>query len=242
MRRLALAVLVLLGAGDARAERTEVIVLAAASLAEAFGEIETRFEQMQPRFAAKLSFGGSSALAAQLLEGARGDVFASADKPNMDKVKALLAAPPSVFAVNRLSLVVAKGNPKRVRSLADLGRPELLVVLGHPELPAGRYSAAMLERAGVKVVPRSLEPSVRAVVARVATGEADAGIAYATDLRPNAAQVTGVAIPDAQNERARYPIAVLRDAPQAQGAREFVDFVLGPEGQGILAGHGFLSP
>lgn len=242
MLRPALVALLLVAALDARAQRAEIVVLAAASLTEAFQEIERRFEQAQPRFAARLSFGGSSALAAQILEGARADVFASADAPSMDRLKALLAAPPTAFAANRLAIVVEKGNPRAIRGLADLARPDLVVVLGQPELPAGRYAASALDRAGVKVTPRSLEPTVRAVVARVAAGEADAGIAYATDLRPNAAQVQAVAIPDAANERARYPIAVLREAVQADGARAFVDFVLGPEGQGILASHGFLSP
>ncbi len=241
-RAAALAALLLAAASGARAERAEVTVLAAASLAQAFAEIGARFDEVQPSYRARLSFGGSSALAAQILEGARADAFAAADERSMARVESLLAAPAAVFAANRLAIAVARGNPKAVRGLADLARPDLVVVLGQPELPAGRYAAAALARAGVRVAPRSLEPSVRAVVARVAAGEADAGIAYATDLRADAGAVQGVAIPDDQNERACYPIAVLRGSLRPEGARAFADFVLAPAGQAILRAHGFEAP
>jgi molybdate transport system substrate-binding protein len=186
----------------------------------------------------ELNFGGSSTLAAQITQGAPADVFASADQPNMQKVvDAGLAGAPATFATNRLQLVVGPGNPKGIRSLADLARPGLVVVLCAPAVPCGTYAAQALGKAGVTVHPASQEQDVKAVVTKVQLGEADAGIVYRTDVRAAGAAVAGVDIPADQNVTAEYPIAELKGASPA--AAGFVDFVRSPEGQLILGGFGF---
>lgn len=219
-------------------------VLAAASLTEAFGDLGREFGIAHPSVRTRFSFGGSPTLATQILQGAPADVFASADQPNMQKVVAagLAAGTPQVFGRNRLQVVVRAGNPEHVTSLADLGRSNLRVVLCAPAVPCGAYARTALARAGVKVTPRSEEDNVRAVVTKVALGEADAGIVYVTDVRAAGDQVQGIDIPDAYNVVASYPLVALRNAPNPSAARAFVDFVLSPLGQRVLRAHGFASP
>lgn len=220
------------GAGDPPAT---LRVLAAASLTEAFGELGRTFEAIHPDTRLALTFAASSTLVRQVVERAPGDVLATADESTMAEVTAAgLAAEPVVFARNRLAVVVAPGNPERIRSLADLPRPGLAVVLCAPEVPCGRAGAEVLRRAGVDLRPASLEENAKAVVSRVALGEADAGLAYVTDA--HAGGVEGIAIPDAENVATAYPIAALRDTPSA---RAWVDHILAPEGQRVLARFGF---
>jgi len=219
-----------------------VTVFAAASLAAAFQSIGSAVggANRRPEF----SFAGSSTLVAQIQQGAPADVFASADLPNMQKLVdgGLVGGSPRVFAINRLQIVVAAGNPKRITSLADLGRPGLVVVLCAPAVPCGRYAGQALQRAGVSVVPASQETDVKAVVSKVALGEADAGIVYVTDVKAGGVSVQGIVIPDNQNVVARYPIAVMKSAHDGPAAQAFVDFVLSPEGQRILDSFGFGGP
>lgn len=175
------------------------------------------------------------------MEGAPADVFASADQANMQKVvDAGSVSSTAVFASNRLQIVVGPGNPKGIRSLADLARPGLVVVLCAPAVPCGAYGAQALGRAGVTVHPASQEQDVKAVVSKVQLGEADAGIVYQTDVRAAGAAVQGVDIPADQNVPVEYPIAVLKRADPA--AARFVDFVRSPAGQRILGGFGFGPP
>jgi len=209
-------------------------VFAAASLTDAFKAEAAAFHGAR----VQLNFGGSSTLAAQIAQGAPAEVFASADQASMQRVVgAGQAAAHAVFATNRLQLVVGPGNPKGIHSLADLARPGLVVVLCAPAVPCGAYAAQALGKAGVTVHPASQEQDVKAVVTKVALGEADAGIVYQTDVRAAGRAVAGVEIPAGENVIAEYPIAVLRGAgPEATA---FVDFVRSSEGQRILAGFGF---
>jgi molybdate transport system substrate-binding protein len=154
---------------------------------------------------------------------------------------ATVAAPQS-FATNRLCLVVAAGNPKRVGGLADLEREELTAVLCGPEVPAGRYARTMLKQAGRTVRSRSDEPSVKAVVGKVALGEADVGIVFATDVLAAAGRVEAVAIPVEQGLVANYPIVALAGGAAPHVGSAFVAFVLSNEGRAILAKHGFGLP
>ncbi len=139
-----------------------------------------------------------------------------------------------MFAHNRLEIAVAKGNPKGIHTLADLGRSGLVVVLADPSVPAGKYAQQALAKAKVTVHAASLEQQV----SKVALGEADAGIVYVSDI-VTSGQVGGVAIPDAQNVIADYPIAVLKGTQNLTGATAFVDLVLSTEGQTILRAAGF---
>jgi len=218
----------LLAAGCAGPPRGEVTVLAAASLAEAFAGL-----------GATLSFAGSQQIVAQVEAGAPVDVVATADVESMARlVRAGLVDEPVEFARNRLAIAVEPGNPRRIAGLGDLARDGLRVVLADPSVPAGRYAREVLDRAGVRVRPVSLELDVKAVARTVAGGEADAGIVYATDVGPPAR----VDIPDAANVVASYPVAVVRSAANRPAARAFVDRLLGPAGRQALSEHGFVLP
>lgn len=220
-----------------------ITVFAAASLTDAFKAESTAFSERHANANVTFNFAGSTVLASQIQQGAPADVFASADQPNMQKVvDAGNAVAPVVFAANRLQIVVGAGNPRAIKSLADLARPGLVVILCAPAVPCGNYAGQALGKAGVKVTPASLEQDVKAVVTKVGLGEADAGIVYVTDLKAGGAKVQGVDIPENQNVVAQYPIAPIKGAANPVGARAFVDFILAKEGQDVLRGFGFSSP
>ncbi|MBZ4487960.1 molybdate ABC transporter substrate-binding protein [Microbacterium sp. cx-55] len=215
-------------------------ISAAASLGTAFDEIAAAFEAQHPGVDVRpISYDGSSTLANQIIEGAPVDVFASADEKNMAKVvDAGLAADPTLFASNTLVIVVPAGNPAGISSLADLAAPGATVVLCAPEVPCGAASQTLLANAGVTVTPASAEQNVTAVLTKVAEGEADAGLVYATDALGNA-DVESIVPDGAADVVNRYPIVALTDAPDADAAAAFVAFVAGDEGRAILARLGF---
>lgn len=220
-----------------------ITVFAASSLNAAFTTIGADFEKSHPGTMVKFSFAGSSSLAAQIQEGALGDVFASADQTNMQKLiqAGLTAESPIVFADNDLEIVVGKGNPKHITSLNDLARSGLVVVLCAPAVPCGHYAAQALQKAGVSVKPASQEADVKSVLAKVALGEADAGIVYVTDVKAAGDAVEGVAIPAALNVVAEYPVVILKDSQNRALARVFVSYVL-TGGRQTLARYGFTIP
>lgn len=230
------------GAEPASAEgqhaQVTISVSAAASLQRSFDEIALKFEAEHPGIdVAPIGYDGSSTLAMQIVEGAPVDVFASADERNMQTVvDAGLAADPTVFATNTLVIAVPRGNPAGVRSLADLAN--VTTVMCAPEVPCGGASEKLLSNSGVRVKAASLEQNVTAVLQKVAAGEADAGLVYRTDVMGDDA-VEGITPEGAADVVSRYPIAAVSESKQAAAAQTFVDFVLGPEGQNILAGHGF---
>jgi molybdate transport system substrate-binding protein len=221
----------------ATAAGDRVTVLAAASLTEAFRAIDP---------GAALSFGGSDQLAFQVEQGAPADVFASASPTYADALRAKgLVGAPRVFATNRVVVIVPRANPAGIRSVRDLARPGVKLVVGDPGVPIGAYTEKALEALGLRaalgnVVSR--ETDVKAVVAKVALGEADAGMAYATDVRPAAGRVRALPVPAAAQPVARYEIAVVRDAPHRAAAEAFVRRVLGPQGRAELARRGFGLP
>jgi len=221
-----------------------ITVLAAASLTESFTALGKQFEAAHPGSKVTLSFGASSTLVTQILQGAPADVFASADTANMKKLTdaSQAAGDPKAFATNRLEIIVQKGNPKNITGVADLAKPGVTVVTCGPDVPIGKYSAQVFAKAGVTVTPKSYEADVKAVVQKVVLGEADAGIVYATDVQAAGDKATGVVIPDAQNVIATYPIAVTKTAPNAALATAFVAYVSGADGLATLAKFGFTAP
>ncbi|MGA0878527.1 MAG: molybdate ABC transporter substrate-binding protein [Ilumatobacteraceae bacterium] len=225
------------------AQRT-ITVFAAASLTEAFTALGAAFETTSPGVSVNFNFAASSELVTQIVEGAPADVFAAADTTTMSRLieAGLTAADPVVFTTNRAEIIVATGNPRAISSVADLADPDLVVIGCAPEVPCGRYATTLLERAGVAVTFKSLEENVRAVVAKVTLGEADAGIVYTTDVIAAGDAATGVAIPEDINVTAEYPIVVITDNRDTAGSQGFVDFVLSPQGRRILASFGFRSP
>lgn len=215
-----------------------VEVYAAASLQRSFDEIATAFEAAHPGVAVSAVYDGSSTLATQIGEGAPADVFASADEKNMAKVTDQ-APDPQLFAGNTLVIAVPTGNPGAVSTLADLAR--VTTVLCAPEVPCGAASATLLSNAGVTVTPASAEQNVTAVLTKIAAGEADAGLVYATDV-VGRDDVEAIVPEGADAVVNRYPIAALADAPNPDAAAAFVAFVLSNDGQRILADAGFRAP
>jgi molybdate transport system substrate-binding protein len=216
-------------------------VLAASSLTASFKEAGAAFEAANPGVKVTFNFAGSSTLAQQILQGAPGDVFASADASNMQKIidAGTTASAPITFATNKLQIIVAKGNPNNIRAVADLADNKLIVVSAGPEVPIGKYTQQVFDNAGIAVTPKSLEPDVKAIVSKVTIGEADAGIVYATDVLAAAGKADGVVIPDDINVTATYPISVLKDTKSATTAAAFVAFIATGEGHTVLSKYGF---
>jgi len=223
-------------------ERSHVLVSAASSLTDAFADIEELFEATHPSTDVLLNFAGSSLLREQILGGAPIDVFASANPTVMQAiVDARLAIEPTTFAGNRLQIGVPVGNPAGVVGIEDFSNQALFIGLCTEAVPCGSLAREVLAAAGVDASIDTSEPDVRSLLTKLEVGELDAGIVYTTDIITTS-DVAGIEIPNAVNPIARYPIAVLTDAPHSAGAEEFVAFVLSVEGQRILATHGFLSP
>jgi molybdate transport system substrate-binding protein len=221
-----------------------IAVFAAASLKKSFTEIGEQFKTENPGTSIEFSFAGSSDLVTQLTQGATADVFASADTKNMDLAAdaGLLAGDPVGFASNTLVIAVAPDNPRNVATFADLNRPGMSVVVCAPQVPCGAATQRIEDATGVTLNPVSEESSVIDVLGKVTSGQADAGVVYVTDALAAGDQVTTVKFAEAADAVNTYPIAVLKDAPQAGLAREFVDLVTGDAGQRILGQAGFGTP
>jgi len=246
-----LAAAALLLASSATAEDVSLRVLAASSLTDAFADVARGFEQSNPGVRVELGFAGSQVLRTQLEQGADADVFASADPAHAAALESQgLLDPPRPLTRNRLVVVTpSQGSP--VKELPDLAKPFTAIVLAHPAVPAGRYALELLARLGadgrfgrdyatrVRVNVVSEEPNVRAVLAKVALGEADAGIVYATDAESSPGRVRTIEIPPELNVVAEYSIGVLRRSAHRALAQAFVDWTLGPDGQAALRHHGF---
>ena len=222
----------------------EVLVFAAASLTDAFGDIKTAFEEDNPDAEVQLNFGGSSALREQILSGAPADVFASANESNMaDVVDAdEVAGEPQIFVTNELQIAVPAGNPGKVKGLDDFANDDLLIGLCAVEVPCGDFAREALEGVGVEPAIDTNEPDVRALLTKIGSDELDAGIVYVTDVTSAGDRVEGIDIPADDNVVAKYPIAQLAGAPNGDGAKSFKEFVLSDEGQEILTGYGFGTP
>ncbi len=239
----------------APAPRATLTIFAAASLTDAFDALAARMRARRPDLDVRMNYAGSQQLVAQLAQGAGADVLATADAHWMDEATAqgLLAGAPEGFAGNRLVVIVPRANPARIDRLQDLARPGIKLVLGAATVPVGRYAREVLRNLsrrpgfGAGFAPRALanlvseEENVKAVVAKVQLGEADAGIVYRSDVgRPLARFVRVFELPAEANVLARYPIAVVRGSRHANAARAFVDLVRSAEGQALLCAHGFL--
>lgn len=230
----------------ANALAAEMTVSAAASLTDAFGEIKGLFEKAHPGLTVNTNFAASNPLLRQLEEGAPADVFASADQPTMDRAVAAEVVDPATrrnFALNDLVLIVPRG-AKKPASLADLKGMKRIAIGDPASVPAGRYAREALTAAGLweALLPECvLAASVRQALAYVARGEADAGFVYRTDALQMGDKVE-IALMVGGHEPVLYPIAVATTGSDPAGGREFIDFVLSPQGQRVLARHGFSNP
>jgi len=217
-------------------------VFAAASLTDSFKALGAAFQTAHPGTTVQFNFAGSPTLVTQIEQGASADVFASADTTNVDKLKTdgFTAGNTQVFAHNKLEIVVAAGNPKGITGLADLAKPDVIYITAAPTVPAGKYALQILDKAGVKVTPKSLETDVKSVVSKIVLGEADAGIVYVTDVRAAGSKVTGVPIQDSVNVIATYPIVAVKGSKNSSLANAFIAYVLSADGQVTLQSFGFL--
>jgi len=216
-------------------------VFAAASLETTFDTLGKQFEAAHPGVTVKFDYDGSSTLVSQIQQGAPADVFASADEPNMSKLGST-AQSPKDFATNVLEIATPPGNPAHISSLADLGKPGVKVVVCAAGVPCGDAATQLEKDQGVTVSPVSEEQSVTDVLGKVESGEADAGLVYVTDVKGAGSKVTGVPIKGTAQVTNTYPIATLQGASQPQLASEFVDYVLGSQGQQALQAAGFGAP
>jgi molybdate transport system substrate-binding protein len=231
-------------------------VFAAASLKEAFTDIQVKFQATHPGVAVTYNFGGSDTLATQISQGAPADVFASANVKQMNVVVqsgAVDAASVKTFAHNRLVVILPKANPADLHTLQDLSKPNVKLDLAAATVPVGQYALDFLAKASTdpafgaeykasvlkNVV--SYETDVKMVLSKVALGEADAGIVYTTDAATNSDAIGTIAIPDSLNTIAIYPIASVQSSTRADAATQYVAYVTSTEGQAILARYGFLS-
>ena len=230
-------------------------VFAAASVTAPFTTLGETFEKSHEGTKVRFSFAGSQQLVLQLEQGAKADVFASADERWMGVARdsGLVTQEPAVFALNRLVVVVPRSNPAGIHRLQDLARSGVKVVIAAEAVPVGNYTRQMLAKLSAKegfgkgfkdqVLSNvaSYEDNVKGIVAKVQLGEADAGVVYRSDATgPAAAQVTTLDIPDDANVLAVYPIAVLAASPSPELAEAFVALVRSSEGQAVLKGAGFL--
>ena len=229
------------------AKSSELNVLVASSLTTAFTDLGSVFMARYLNVSVKFNFAGSSTLATQIQQGAPADLVVMADTANMDKlVTSNIVASGDVTTLvnNKLAILVARGNPAKIASLADLTKSGLKVVLCDVSQPCGKYAATVLGNAKVTLAPASREASASAVVSRVATGEADAGIAYITDGLVAGDKVDPVAIPESLNVVATYPIASLK-APSSRDTSAIAAFLAmarGAVGDSIFAKAGFIVP
>jgi molybdate transport system substrate-binding protein len=240
------------------AEKVTLNVYAAASLNAAFTELGQTFADAHPGVTPVFNFAGSQQLATQIIEGGPADVFASANPKQMDAVIAagdVASGTARTFAGNRLVVVYPIVNRAAITTLSDLAKPGLKIVLAAPSVPVGAYALEFLQKASadpaftaaysetVMANVVSLEDDVMGVMGKIGMDEADAGIAYASDMRREGASgdIGILEIPDELNVIAEYPLAVTARSAHPEIAQTFVDFVLSAEGQAILEAFGFQS-
>lgn len=223
---------------------TTLTVYAAASLSATFEQIADEFETEHQGVEVKLSLGGSSDLATQIQEGAPADVFASADTAVMDGLvdAEMTAAAPEDFATNTLEIATPPDNPAGVTSFQDLAASGLDLVVCAPEVPCGAAARSMADRLGLTLHPVSEEESVTDVLAKVTSGEADAGVVYATDVAAAGDDVHGVPFPESGQVVNTYPIAPVTGSDHPDLAADFIHVVESEAGQQILRDAGFGRP
>lgn len=228
-------------------------IFAAASLTDAFTEIETVLESANTELTIEYNFGGSQQLATQLAHGADADLFASANADQMEKAReeGRIQGEPVTFIRNRLAIIVPASNPAGIEQPSDLANGGIKLVVANPDVPAGRYTLDVLDamsadpvigsdvRARVEANIVSREENVRQVVTKVRLGEADAGVVYVSDVTDDAREdITLIEIPETFNITAEYPIATV-EGGDVELARSYIDFLLSEDGQAILEEYGF---
>jgi molybdate transport system substrate-binding protein len=242
-------------ASASAAIKGELTVFAAASLADAFKEIGTELEKANAGAKVTYQFAGSPALRTQLQQGARADIFASADEPNMQNAQkdGTIAGEPKIFAQNKLVIITPLQTKIDVTKPQDLTKSGLKLVIGQKDLPAGNYARQIFDKMskdpayGADFATKALanvvseEANVKQIASKVQLGEADAGIVYSTDVTAAVrSHVKIVEIPATFNVIARYPIALVKGGQNPDSAKAFIDYLVSPAGQAILEKNGFI--
>jgi molybdate transport system substrate-binding protein len=236
---LAVAVALLAGGCSGESDDT-VLVLAAASLTDAFTSIAVEFEAANPGIEVELSFAGSNSLSVQVEQGAPGDVVALAEVAPINALNSAgLVDLPVAFASNSLVVAVPADNPGDVTSIDDLANPDLLVGVCAPTVPCGAYAEVVLAAAGVSPSLDTEEPDVRSLVGKLVAGELDVGLIYATDVQAFRDDLHVIPLPASVDVRADYSIGLLDEAPNRAGGQRFIEFVTSTQGQDILRAAGF---
>lgn len=221
-----------------------VTVFAAASLKESFTTLGATFEKAHPGTKVTFNFGGSDSLAAGITGGAPADVFAAASAKTMAIVTDAKDAvgTPATFVRNQLEIATLPGNPDEVATLKDLTDSGLKVVLCDKTVPCGAAAQKALDAAGLKLTPVSYEQDVKSALTKVELKEADAAVVYKTDVKAAGDKVEGVEFPESADAINDYPITLLKNAPNAEAAKAFIELVRSAEGQQVLTGAGFIKP
>ncbi|KUG19508.1 MAG: molybdate ABC transporter substrate-binding protein [Methanomicrobiaceae archaeon] len=239
-------------------DKTELTVFAAASLTEAMTDIKNDYETMHPDIRVTLNLDGSQALRTQIEQGAYADVFLSANTRHLYALRdqGLMENDTiGLFAKNRLAVIVPAANPGNIASLEDLARPGIRLVIGTKDVPVGDYARQILDkmadddaygpsyREAVQNNVMSEETAVTHIVAKVQLGEADAGIAYESDVSPRDRDtISMIPIPDTYNVIAEYPAGVLKCSGNRDEALHFIRYLQGEQGGEVLARYGFAKP
>jgi molybdate transport system substrate-binding protein len=225
------------GSSGTAASGDAPVVLAASSLTDVF-------ESIGPD--AKFTFAGSDELASEIQEGAPADVYAAASPKYPTQLNEEgLVDEPQIFATNRLVIVVPSGNPAGIKSVVDMAKPGVKVVVGAEGVPIGDYTRTVLESMGQTAVLDNVvsnEDDVKGVLAKVASGDADAGLVYVTDTQAAGDEVEAIELPASAQAKVEYPIAIVTDAAHMEAAQQFVDLVMSDEGQQELREAGFGPP
>ncbi|MEW2352694.1 molybdate ABC transporter substrate-binding protein [Spirillospora sp. NPDC029432] len=229
------------GCGDSSG-RTTLSVLAASSTREVMRELGVAYHREHRDVQVRFTFGGSQEMAARLPERDAGDVLVTADEVTMNGADENLTGRRRVIAHNSMTIVVRPGNPRRIRGLSDLTRPGLRVALAASAVPAGRYARKIFAGAGITVRSSAEEISVRAVLDRVRTGEADAGLVYITDLKAAGVAASSVPIPALENVTATYAAGAVKESANEKEAARFVSWLTSPVARQLFNKYGFVTP
>jgi molybdate transport system substrate-binding protein len=225
-------------------DKSTLTVLAGSSLTEAFTTLKEQYESDHPDVVVVFSFDSSATLAEQVTQGAPADVLATADEDTMKTVTDAgdAADTPQVFVTNTLVIVTPPDNPAGVTDVSDLADPSVKVSVCDETVPCGSAAKELLALDHVDVTPVSLEPDVKSVLTKVTLGEVDAGIVYTSDAKTAGEAVSTIQIKNADQVVNSYPIVALKNAPNPSAAQDWVDLVLSPAGQKVLADDGFGAP
>ena len=227
---------------------TRLTVFAASSLTDVFKDLEIEFESQNREIDVVIATAGSQILRFQIEQGAKPDIFASANKQHMSSlVEAGFVHDSEIFAHNRLIIVMPEDNPAKIATLNELPEAKR-IVLGTPAVPIGQYTQRLLNQANNVIDPKfrakvlkktvSRESNVRQILAKAELGEADAAFVYTTDIRPNR-KVQTLQIPEALNPVSNYHIGILARSEQPLYAQKWMKYVTSKHGKRVLKNHGF---